>query len=107
MNVAMHEYAKELPEIYREILATFPRVEPTRRVGYGLAYQTIYESMGRLRSLGEIIEACEKMRDAGVVEIKHRIFVHPKPLGEDIITAVTGKEAPVQMVPAFPDPPAQ
>ena len=30
------EYVNSLPEIYRDILAAFPRFNPTRMVGHGL-----------------------------------------------------------------------
>src|ERR1043166_6857208 len=34
-------YAKSLPDIYRDILAAFPAIEPGRNAGYGLAFQTL------------------------------------------------------------------
>ncbi len=105
MPIALVEYAKTLPEIYRDVLSTFPAVEPSRKAGYGLAFQTIFEALKQKRSLGEIIAACEKMQVAGVVEIMHRMFVHPTLLGEEIISAVTGKEAQPDIVPEFPVPP--
>lgn len=101
------EYVEKLPPIYRDILAAFPAMEPTRKAGYGLAYQTLYE---RLRphghSLGEIILACKQMAEGGAVQIKNNIFVHPTPMGEEIIAALTGKEAAAPLtVPEFPVPP--
>src|SRR5439155_25538757 len=35
----LRTYAQSLPKIYREILAAFPRIEPNRKTGYGLAFQ--------------------------------------------------------------------
>ena len=37
----LRAYAQTLPTIYREILAAFPRIEPGRKAGYGLAFQTL------------------------------------------------------------------
>ena len=37
----LKSYAESLPSIYREILTAFPRMEPNRRQGYGLAFQTL------------------------------------------------------------------
>ena len=37
----LRHYAESLPPIYREILGAFPRLEPSRKQGYGLAFQTL------------------------------------------------------------------
>ncbi len=119
MTVVTKEYVEGLPQIYRDILAAFPEIEPARKAGEGLAFQTLF---GRLRdaaygedlrsyveadrkrswSIGEIIQACQNMEKGGAVQIKQRIFVCPTPLGEEIIALLTGKQAGGHHVPAFP-----
>lgn len=101
-------YAATLPEIYREILAAFPRIEPTRKTGFGLAFQSIwadFEEHGLAISLGELMEACQQLAAYGFVEIKRGMFVHPTDKGEQLIRAVTGCEASPTKVPVLPPPP--
>jgi hypothetical protein len=89
-------YAESLPPIYREILAAFPRLEPGRKQGYGLAFQTLAADFDSHRmgfTLGQIMQACQGLAEQGIVEIKHRIFAHPTPLGERLIGIITGQLA--------------
>ena len=102
------DYAQNLPDIYREILATFPRVEPSRRAGYGLALQTIaadFEGRKLSYGLAEVIQACERLQQHGLIDIKHRIFVQPTKDGERVIAALTRQQAPPVLVPDLPPPP--
>ncbi|MGA2065100.1 MAG: hypothetical protein ABSG86_09030 [Thermoguttaceae bacterium] len=121
MVVVTKKYVEDLPDIYRDILTAFPEIEPARKAGEGLAYQTLY---GRLQnwpegeglydyvqahrrrswSLGEVVQACQNMERGGAVVIKHDIFVHPTPLGEEMIAILTGKKAGQHNVPDFPTP---
>ena len=98
------DYVSSLPAIYRDILAAFPQFDPTRKAGYGLSYQSLYSALNSKYNLGEIKLACEQMAEAGVMEIKHAIFVTPTPMGEELIAAVTGSSAPKLGVPPFPVP---
>jgi hypothetical protein len=101
-------YAANLPTIYREILAAFPRVEPNRKPRFGLAYQSLwadFEQRDLGISLGELMEACEQLAGNGLVEIKRGMFVHPTEKGEQLIRAITGKEAKPSKVPVLPPPP--
>lgn len=100
------EYVKNLHQIYRDILAAFPRFDPTRKVGYGLSYQSLYSALSGKYTLGQIRMACEKMAEGGVMEIKNEIFAQPTPLGEELIAAVTGGTVPALEVPPF-NPPAK
>src|SRR6266571_1891642 len=84
-----HEYVESLPAIYRDILAAFPQFDATRKIGYGLSYQSLYSALNGKYNLGEIRMACERMAEGGVMEIRNEIFVHPTPLGEELIAAVT------------------
>jgi hypothetical protein len=40
-----HAYAASLPDIYREIMAAFPRIEPTRRRHFSLAFQSLWADL--------------------------------------------------------------
>ena len=95
-----------LPEIYRDILAAFPRFNSTRMVGYGLSYQSLSSALDDKYRLGQIKMACENMAEGGVMEIKHNTFACPTPLGEELITAITGIAAPTLEVAPFPPPQA-
>lgn len=100
------EYVKRLPAIYRDILAAFPRFDATRKVGYGLSYQSLYSALNGKYQLGEIRIACERMAEGGVMEIKNDIFAHPTALGEELISEITGSSVPAPTVPLF-EPPNQ
>ena len=50
MSVVTKDYVDSLPEIYQDILAAFPEIEPARNAGEGLAYQTLF---AKLREQGE------------------------------------------------------
>ena len=85
-------YAKDLPPIYRDILAAFPEVEPGRKAGYGLAFQTLavhFANTCRSYALAEVQEACRQLAESGFFEIKNEIFAHPTDLGERLIAAVS------------------
>ena len=100
------EYVKSLPDIYRDVLIAFPQFDSTRKVGYGLAYQSLYSALDGKYTPGQIIIACENMAKGGVMEIKNEIFTRPTPLGEELIAAVTGGTvAPGLEVPPFNPPP--
>jgi hypothetical protein len=99
------DYVKNLPAIYRDILAAFPKFDATRKSGYGLAFQSLYSALNGKYTLGEIKLACEQMAQAGVMEIQHTIFAHPTETGEELIAAVVGGgPAPKFGVPPFPTP---
>lgn len=105
----LKSYAESLPSIYQEILVAFPRIEPNRRQGYGLAFQTLAADLENRQTgihLGEIIQACQELEQQRLVEVKHRIFVYPTPLGERLIGIITGQHAPLVEVPELPPLPA-
>jgi hypothetical protein len=99
------KYVRSLPAIYRDILAAFPRFDPTRRAGYGLSFQSLYSALDGKYNLGEVKLACEEMARAGVVEIKNTIFATPTEKGEELIAAVARGNPPSRAsVPPFPVP---
>lgn len=102
------QYARELPSIYRDIVAAFPEIEPGRKAGYGLAFQTLAAHFANIRrgySLGEVREACQQLAQNGFLEIKNGIFAHPTQLGEQLIAAVADK--PVASHAGIPQLPAR
>lgn len=99
------QYLEAIPEIYRDVLAAFPRIDPSRKKGYGLAVSTIYANMENEQkpySIGEIREASQNMAASGVVEIQNQIFVCPTDLGEELIASLTDQPVPAKAVPDFP-----
>lgn len=104
----LKDYVESLDPIYKEILKAFPRIEPHRKQGYGLAFQTLagdFENTKKPISVGEVILACKELEENGIVKTKNRIFVHPTPLGEKMIALITGDEAPELTVPKLKPPP--
>ena len=103
------EYAQSLPQIYREILESFPRIEPTRKKGFALGFQTLasdFESRKLPYQLGEVIEASSQLEQHGLVTIKNRVFLYPTESGERLIQALTGHEPLRSKVPPLPPPPS-
>lgn len=98
------QYVQELPEIYRDILAAYPRFDTTRRMGHGLSYQSLYTALEGRYTLGEIKTACLEMAKGRVVTIKNEIFARPTELGEELIASITGGHVPEPQVPPFKPP---
>jgi len=102
----MREYAERLPPIYRHIMAAFPEIEPGRKAGYGLAFQTLtahFFNTRRQYGFEEVRQACTLLAQNGFLEIRKEIFAHPTDLGEQLIAAVTDKPtASPAMVPELP-----
>ena len=103
----INSYAKALPDIYREILAAFPAIEPGRKAGYGLAFQTLaiyFANHSRPFGFEDVRAACCQLADRGFIEIKNEIFAHPTQLGEELIAAVTSSPiASTAHIPALPN----
>jgi hypothetical protein len=105
VSKAIENYAAGLPDIYRDVLAVFPKVDPGRKMGYGLAFQTMVVALNDKYTLGEIQLACSQLANRGIAEIQHGMFVHPTPLGEEIISCLTGHPIPDSRVPPLSPPP--
>lgn len=102
------QYVKNLPDIYRDVLQTYPQFNSTRIAGDGLAYQSLYSALADKNkgySLGQIKRACENMAEVGLMVIKHSMFACPTPKGEELISAITGHTTPVSDVPPIEAPP--
>ena len=65
---------------------------------------SLYSALNGTYSLGEIRMACEQMAEGDVMEIQNEIFVHPTPVGGELIAAVTGGIVPPLAVPPFSPP---
>jgi hypothetical protein len=92
-DTEMAAYANSIPAIYREIMAAFPAIEPRRKAGYGIAFQTLAMHFANTRrgyGLAEVQEASKQLADNGFIEIRNGIFAHPTDLGEQLIAVVTG-----------------
>ncbi|MEX0867295.1 MAG: hypothetical protein WD030_08045 [Pirellulales bacterium] len=104
MSTVTQEYVAGLPDIYRDIFLAYSSLDPSRRHGQGLAFQSLYAELDGKYGLGEIQSACEQMAAGGAVEIRNRIFAHPTELGEQIIEQLAGREAPRGSIPPFVPP---
>ena len=98
------QYVQDLPAIYRDVLAAYPRFDTTRKVGHGLSYQSLYTALDGRYTLGEIKTACLEMAKGKVMTIKNEIFARPTLLGEELIAKVTGGDVPEPQVPPFRPP---
>ncbi|QDT38474.1 hypothetical protein [Stratiformator vulcanicus] len=107
MNDSLKQYADELPPIYKDILRSFSRIDPNRRMGHGLAFQTIAADLTEKYGFGEIQAAGVRLVDVGLAEIKHGVFLHPTGVGEEVIACITGSLAPTDLVPMLSPPPSQ
>jgi hypothetical protein len=104
----MKDYSRTLPPIYRDIMAAFPEIEPGRKAGYGLAFQTLavhFANTHRGWGLEEVREACMRLAENGFFEIKNGIFAHPTDLGEQLIAVVS--DSPVASHAHVPQLPAR
>ena len=100
------DYIDSLPKIYRDVLAAFPRFDPTRKAGFGLSYQSLYSALEGRYPVSAVRKACEQLAAGGAMEIKNEIFCNPTALGEELIAAVSGEAVPETEVPPFSPPPA-
>jgi hypothetical protein len=106
MPTITKDYVESVPQIYRDILATFPRFNAVRGPGSGLAFHSIWSLLDDFDyTEGEVEAACRELARNGVVEIKNEIFVHPTAAGERLIEAITGHG--LRSLPPFPPLPGE
>ena len=98
------EYVDNLAEIYRDVLGAYPAFDSTRKVGYGLSYQSLYSALEGKYTIGQIMTACENMAEVDLMVISNRIFACPTALGEELIAAITGDTVPESDVPPIERP---
>lgn len=101
-------YADKLPAIYRDVLAAFPAVAPDRRVGDGLALQTLLSHLiveaDSPYTDDDIHLAITKLFESGFLDVKRGVACYPTPLGEQLIGALTGQYAAERGIPDLPKP---
>lgn len=100
------QFADSLPDIYRDILKAIPRFNSQRELGAGIAIQSLYASLDNRYSLSQVRLVCERMAEAGVLELRHEIFVYPTELGTELVRQVAAESFAEAAVPEFPRIPA-
>ena len=101
------EYLNELPDIYRDILRSYPIFNPQRKLGSGVALQSLYAVLhDKEWTPSQIRVACERMAEGGVLEIKDDIWTFPTELGRELIERLSEGELPEEKVPPFVPPTA-
>ncbi|HUG90407.1 MAG TPA: hypothetical protein VML55_06220 [Planctomycetaceae bacterium] len=101
------KYLDELPPIYRDILRSYPIFNPQRKLGSGVALQSLYAVLhDKEWTPSQIRVACERMADGGVLEIKDDIWTFPTDLGRELIERLSEGERPEEKVPPFVPPTA-
>jgi len=102
MATITNDYLDSLAPIYKDVLGAFRTLDPTRMLGEGLAYQSLFSVLNAKYTLGQVHAACRELAKGGAVEFRDEIFVHPTSLGEELIEAVTGQ--PAAQLPPFSPP---
>lgn len=105
MPAITRSYVNALPDIYRDVLRMIPRFNSQRRLGAGVAIQSIYAALENRYPLSQVRLACEKMTEAGVFTIRNEIFVYPTESGEQLIRSVADSEFAEDVIPEFPELP--
>ena len=103
----LRQYSQKLPDIYQAILKAFPLTVPLRRVGDGLAEESILDSL--LDTAPEVLsdevsEALDQLTVKGFLSQHPKLrFFSPTALGERLITILTGNIARKKGVPPLPE----
>jgi len=106
----LREYAAKLPPIYRDILAAFPKADPARRQGDAVGLERLQQALPGEEfattrpSLRDFNEAVGNLCFEEMLEKTDFAGVYPTELGERLIAEITGRKAPVKVVPALPAP---
>ncbi len=98
--MTLKEYADALPPIYRDIMVVLGKTHYEE-----LAVQTItmrFLNNGVCRCFQEVLEACERLRIGGFVEITQNIFVTPTALGRRLIEAMAVSQIKIDVPPLPP-----
>lgn len=102
------DYIGQLPQIYKDILAEFPRASETRRVGDGLSLDTVIDQVSLKDSeyrSGDIIDAVNQLIIKGfLIGEKKSPFIRPTEISERLITLLTGKTPKPAKIPELPLP---
>ena len=104
------EYAAKLPQIYRDVLEAFTRIDPKRRRGDAALIDLTVFSIVRPKSFDsalrewDIRQAINALCDAGILDTNEFNSLFPTEVGERLITLLTGHEAKVYTIPELPAP---
>ncbi len=106
----LREYALKLPQIYRDVLEAFPKVDPGRRRGDAALIDRNAFYKFQLKSVEsplrewDIRHAINALCDAGILDTNEFSSLFPTEVGERLITLLTGHEAKVYTIPELPAP---
>jgi hypothetical protein len=111
----IRQYCDKLPQIYKDVLSSFPEINSARREGDQLTEQSIVEHL-----IGEdndylqleITDAVEQLTGKGFLtsnpyDVPSRSgirTVRPTIIGERLISSITGKSARPSKIPELPVP---
>lgn len=104
----LREYAEQLPQIYRDVLAAFPGVNPDRKSGYGLTVETILDHLIDSdcgHDTADVQDALRKLEERGFLTANRPMaWYSPTTLGERLVTVVTGHTPRPSGAPPLPVP---
>lgn len=104
----LREYAEKLPQIYRDVLATFPAINPERKAGYGLTVETVLDHLidsDRGYDTADVQDALAKLEERGFLTLHRKMaWYAPTQLGERLVTVLTGHTPRSSGAPPLPVP---
>ena len=113
----LKEFAEQLPPIYRDILAAFPGINPERKTGGALMAMSLVDRFGPQiddqreeyfdadHDEDEILDALQQLEDRGFLARHPRLgqlSYAPTPLGERLISRLTGRNPRPKGAPPLP-----
>ena len=104
----LNAYSRELPEVYKKLLEGFIPKRGSRRAGAAMTFETLDEMLQENYSLyrdQDTLAALAQLVSRGfLIQCEEPILNYkPTPLGERLITAVTGKQPVPEKIPALPE----
>jgi hypothetical protein len=115
----LREYIEQLPPIYRDILTAYPAINPERKVGGSLMAMSLVDRLGPdiddRRDPGFTAEYDEDEVLDALYQLEARDFLtrhptlgaisfSPTPLGERLVTLLTGHTPRPKGAPPLPQP---
>ena len=104
----LRQYADQLPDIYRDVLAAFQSAGPGRSSGDSVAFGTIRNHLlneRRAYTEAQLEVALANLVDAGFLDEPDFMQAFaPTPVGEELIAVLTGRRAAPPAVPELPKP---
>ena len=104
----LREYAAKLPQIYKDLLAAFPKVDPDRRSGDPVAIFKLEEQLesdDRDVRLEDVQSAFKKLvLQRFIRSIGGTTYCAPTPIGERLISVITNHVPRPATIPELPQP---